>query len=80
VRTRVEKWGDGLVVRIPHSFAVEAGLTAGAPVEMRLVDGSLVVTSIARPDTRLEALLARVTGENLHGDVAEGPAVGREVW
>lgn len=66
MRTRVEKWGDSLAVRIPHSFAVEAGWEPDAAAEMTLVDGSLVVTSVARENARLAHLLARVEVEDLH--------------
>jgi antitoxin MazE len=80
MRTQVKKWGNSLAVRIPRSFAAEAGLTPDAPVEMRLVDGSLVVTSVARPDARLAEMLARVDEANRHGEVDDGPAVGGEAW
>jgi antitoxin MazE len=80
VRTRVKKWGNSLVVRIPRSFAAEVGLEPDADVEMTLVDGSLVVTSVARGDARLAGLLSRVTDENLHEEIDSGVAVGGEAW
>ncbi len=80
MRTRVKKWGNSLAVRIPQSFAAEAGLESDADVEMTLVDGSLVVTSVARGDARLADLLARVTDENLHEEIDTGVAVGGEAW
>ena len=80
MRTRVKKWGNSLAVRIPSSFAAEAGLEPDAAVEMTLLDGALVVTSVERPDARLADLLARVRAENLHEEIDDGPAVGGEAW
>ena len=39
MKTRVQKWGNSLALRIPKSFAVEAGLRANAAVELSLVEG-----------------------------------------
>ncbi|MDZ7801851.1 MAG: hypothetical protein U5K81_13820 [Trueperaceae bacterium] len=67
MRTRVEKRGNSLAVRISRSFAVEGGLEPGAAVEMTLEGGSLVVRSVRRRDVRLADMLAGVTEDNLHG-------------
>jgi len=80
MRTRVQKWGNSLALRIPKSFANEVGLQKEASVEISLADGKLVVTPITRPELNLNQLLARVTKENLHHEVDAGPAVGKEVW
>lgn len=80
MRTRVKKWGNSLAVRIPRAIAAEVGLEPDADVEMTLVDGSLVVTSVAREDARLADLLSRVTEENLHEEIDSGVAVGGEAW
>lgn len=80
MRTRVERLGDGLAVRIPESLATEAGLKEDASVEVSLVDGSIVVTPPMRRKRTLEELLAGVTDENLHGEIDFGPPVGKEIW
>jgi antitoxin MazE len=80
MRTRVQKWGNSLALRIPKSFAVEAGLQEHAPVELSLVDGRLVVQPVAPRPPTLEELLRGVTEQNVHGEWDTGPAVGREVW
>ena len=43
MKTRVQKWGNSLALRIPKSYAAEARLEPGASVELTLVDGSLIV-------------------------------------
>ncbi len=80
MRTRVQKWGNSLALRIPKSFADEVGLHDDSAVEVSLVSGNLVVTPVARPKVTLEQLLTQVTDDNLHHEVNTGPAVGNEAW
>jgi antitoxin MazE len=80
MKTRVQKWGNSLALRIPKSFAAEAGLHADAAVELSLVEGTLVVQPIARQAFTLDQLLRDITDENLPGEWDTGPAVGKEVW
>ncbi len=80
MKTRVQKWGNSLALRIPKSFATEAGLHADATVELSLVEGNLVVQPIRPQPLTLDQLLSGVTDENLPGEWDTGPAVGKEVW
>ena len=80
MKTRVQKWGNSLALRIPKSFAAEVGLDSNSSVEMSLRDGKLIVMPFEKPKFNLKKLLAQVTEENLHHEVNTGPAVGGEVW
>jgi antitoxin MazE len=80
MKTRVQKWGNSLALRIPKSFAAEAGLGVGAAVELSVVKGTLVVKPIKPEPLTLEELLRGVTSDNLPGEWDTGPAVGKEVW
>lgn len=80
MRSHVQKWGNSLALRIPKSFAAEAGLEKESAVEISLEDGKVVVTPVAKPKFTLEKLLAGVTRENLHHEVETGPASGNEIW
>jgi antitoxin MazE len=80
MKTRVQKWGNSLALRIPKSFAEEVGLHADAAVELSLVEGRLVVRPITPQPLTLEELLRGVTDDNLPGEWDTGPAVGKEVW
>lgn len=80
MKTRVQKWGNSLALRIPKSFAAEAGIHADAAVELSLVDGILIVQPITPQPLTLDQLLRGVTDENLPGEWDTGPAVGKEVW
>ena len=80
MKTRVQKWGNSLALRIPKSFAAEARLNENTPVELSLVDGKLVIQPLVPGTPTLDELLKGVTDENLHGEWDTGPAVGKEVW
>jgi antitoxin MazE len=79
MRSQVKKWGNSLALRIPKSFAIEAGLQEDAVVDLVLVEGKLVVTPRPEPIS-LEKLLAGITTDNLHGEQDLGGPIGREVW
>ena len=78
MKTRIQKWGNSLAVRIPKSFAAETQIEQGTLVEVSLQDGKLVVTPLRQLAVTLEALLEGVTPENLHHEVDTGPAFGVE--
>jgi len=79
MKTRVQKWGNSLAVRIPQHVVREAGLAYHAAVEMKVEEGKVIIQKTEETAT-LEALLAKVTPENLHTAVDTGEAVGNEVW
>jgi antitoxin MazE len=66
MKTRIQKWGNSLAVRIPKSFAEELGWGENAPVEMSLEESALVIKSDKERTWDLGALLADVTDENIH--------------
>lgn len=80
MQTKIQKWGNSLGLRIPRSFAEEAGVEAGSEVDLSIEDGDLVVKPARRRKYRLRELLRRVTAKNLHAEVDSGALVGREVW
>jgi antitoxin MazE len=80
MRTKVQKWGNSLALRIPKTFASEAGIKNDSPVEMSLVKGKLVVAPVTQEIFTLKKLLAKVTAKNLHSEINAGQAVGDEAW
>ncbi|MEO8347520.1 MAG: AbrB/MazE/SpoVT family DNA-binding domain-containing protein [Acidobacteriota bacterium] len=79
MKTRVQKWGNSLAVRIPKAFADGAGLEPASEVEVSLENGELRLVPV-RPRWRLDQLLSGVTKRNRHAEVESGPAAGREAW
>jgi antitoxin MazE len=72
----VEPW----TVAISSHFAKRmknAGMQVDESLELRVEEGRLVIEPTS---DGLDDLLARMTPENQHGLVLDGPAAGTEVW
>src|SRR5438067_1357271 len=68
MKTRVQKWGNSLAVRIPKALAAEAGLGQDVAVELSLVKGKLVIEPLPEERLTLGELLRGVTDDNLHAE------------
>lgn len=79
MKIQIQKWGNSLALRIPKSFAVESKIKQGSTVEVSLESGKIIVFPVAEPEFSLDELLAKVTAENLHGEIDTGASVGKEV-
>lgn len=77
--TKVQKWGNSLAIRIPRGFAEQLMVQQDSEVDLSL-DGDRLIIEPRRAKPSLSALLAQVTDENIHGEVATGEPAGREVW
>jgi antitoxin MazE len=80
MQTKIQRWGNSLGLRIPRSFANEAGVEAGSEVDLSVREGVLIVRAARRRRYRLSELLGQVTAKNLHDEVDTGKPIGREVW
>lgn len=80
MKTKVQRWGNSLAVRIPKAFAEEVGLKDDSPIEMRLFKGGLLVEPSATWAPSLGELLEEVTESNLHDEVDSGAPEGSEAW
>ena len=78
MRTRVQKWGNSLAVRIPKPVAEQIGLEDLAAVEMSVRNGNLILAP-ARPEYSLKDLVQGITPRNKHKETDLGRPVGREV-
>ncbi len=80
MKTRIQKWGNSLALRIPKSFADEMGLGENSSVQLMLKEGALLISSDTESKWTLEELLSRVTEDNIHHEWETGPSEGSEVW
>ena len=80
MRTRVQRWGNSLAVRIPCRFADQLGLVANSVVDVRLEPGEMVVRPVVGPRYSLDELLAGIAGGNLHREMGTSEPQGNESW
>ncbi len=80
MRTKIQKWGNSLAIRIPKAFAREIGVDHHSDVDITVAEGQLVVSPLDAPEYSLERLLQGVTEDNLHPEVDTGSVAGREAW
>ncbi len=80
MKSKVQRWGNSLAVRIPKAFAEEVGLSADSSIEVRLIEGGLLVEPCEPYAPSLADMLEGVTDENRHAEVDLGPAQGGESW
>ncbi len=80
MRSKIQKWGNSLAVRIPSPFVKETGMIYGADVDISVENGKIIVTLQTENEYTLDGLLNDIREDNLHAEVDTGDAVGREIW
>ncbi len=79
MRTRVQRWGNSLGIRIPKAVAEEVGLRPDVSVDIAWTGRVITLTPVFEAPS-LDDLLAGITPDNLHGEFETGPPVGNEQW
>lgn len=80
MRSRVQKWGNSLGIRIPRALALEVDVAADSEVEITAKDGKILVSPLRTRLLSLRDLLSKVTDSNLHEEVTTGRPLGKESW
>ncbi|MEQ1692731.1 MAG: AbrB/MazE/SpoVT family DNA-binding domain-containing protein [Gemmatimonas sp.] len=75
----VSKWGNSLGLRLPKALAAELQIVEGTAVAMHIDEGRLVVQRVPTAVT-LEALLGRITPDNLQRLHLDQPVRGSASW
>ena len=78
--TKIQKWGNSLGLRIPKSFAKEAGVEDGSAVDISIQGDRLVIKTIRSVKYELDDLVSQIREDNLHDEICTGEPVGREAW
>ncbi len=79
MKSKVQKWGNSLAIRIPKSFANEIDLFQGTEVDLVLFDNKIQIEP-AKKKMSLDDLLSKVTDDNIHKEIDTGLPIGKEVW
>ncbi len=79
MKTKIQKWGNSLAVRLPKSVVEQKSLSEGEGVSVSVRDGLIVIEKTALTKYLLDDLLAQVTPENIHPETDWGPDMGKEI-
>ncbi|HEX9810588.1 MAG TPA: AbrB/MazE/SpoVT family DNA-binding domain-containing protein [Burkholderiales bacterium] len=83
MKTRAQKWGNSLAVRVPSDVAQEIGLHPDDALEIEVVKGKIVLTPASRRTPArydLGALVKRINPRNRYREIDFGKPQGRENW
>ena len=78
MKTKIQKWGNSLGLRIPKSFAEDAAVEQGTTVDVSVSNGKLIIRAVPQKTYALEDLLRKVTKHNVHGEASFGQPEGQE--
>lgn len=73
----ISKWGNSLATRIPDALAERLNISEGSKAEITTDGKSILITPINEEES-LEAMVAKITNENLHKEEDESCSVGNE--
>lgn len=76
---KLVRWGNGTAIRIPKALLEDARLQEGDTLYLTVRNGSIVAKP-AKKKPVLKDLMAKVSAENIHGEVDWGKPRGKEAW
>lgn len=80
MRTKIQKWGNSLALRIPKAFAKETNISDKSIVNLSIEDHHLVISPIDELDEyELDSLLSQIDQTNIHIEIDFGQPVGKEL-
>lgn len=79
--TKIQRWGNSQGVRVPKEVLAAAKLEVGDAVDVRAVDGTLIVTPLRRVRGRLALadLVAAMPTDVANAEVPWGEPEGDEI-
>lgn len=82
MKTKAQKWGNSLAVRVPKHIAQAVGIGPDDEIDAEVVSGKIVLTPAREtvPVYPLSDLLKKVTKKNVHHETDWGKRRGKEAW
>lgn len=79
MKSRIQKWGNSLAVRIPKSFAQELSIKEDTMIDLAIELDHLVITVVREEHLALADLVEKITPDNRHNEVMMDLPQGREL-
>ena len=80
MEARLQKWGNSIGIRIPHSILKELNLKINDLIKIEKIDDKVVITKQTTPKISLSERFKEYHGDNLAKDFSWDDAKGKEIW
>lgn len=80
MKSKLQKWGNSLAIRIPKSLTDEMRIKQGSEVKLNIVGKKIVIEPSKEISYSLKNLLELVNKENIHKEIDTGKPKGKELW
>ena len=80
MEARLQKWGNSVGIRIPHSILKELNLKINDLINIEKVDDKVIMTKKLDSKISLAERFANYKGDNLAKEFEWDEPVGREIW
>ena len=80
MEARLQKWGNSVGIRIPHSILKELNLQINDLINIERVEDRIVITKQINPKISLAERFANYHGENLVKEFEWDEPRGKEIW
>jgi antitoxin MazE len=80
MEARLQKWGNSIGIRIPHSILKELNLKINDLIKIEKIDDKVVITKQTTPKISLSERFKEYPGDNLAKDFSWDDAKGKEIW
>lgn len=77
--TKIQKWGNSLVIRIPKSFAVTTQIHEGSEIKLSLEQEKIIVIKKEKQKYTLNDLVSKINEHNIHKEISFGSPAGKEL-
>jgi len=80
MEARLQKWGNSVGIRIPHSILRELNLKINDWINIEKIDDRVIITKQVAPKISLASKFKEYKGDNLAKEFSWDDAKGKEIW
>ena len=80
MNSSIQKWGNSQGVRIPLEMIQKLSWNISDPINIDIVDDSIIIRRVEPPKKKIEELFENYDGKYKPEAIDWGEPVGREVW
>lgn len=80
MEARLQKWGNSVGIRIPHSILKELNLKINDWINIEKIDDKVIITKQITPKISLASRFKEYKGDNLAKEFSWDDAKGKEIW